>query len=217
MEKRRILISIASVMLLVALVAVVNAAAFAYRWMDATAYVAGAGDARGAACVGFYSSAAQPGITLPTAGTNYNAVTYGGNSISVTPGNVVCQWTYQDGTYYLYESISVSLQLTVGSWYIRDLYGFGYNATPGSPAVYVWIKVEQPVSGVQAAKLILYRADTGAYVATIDLTSTGTHGPYMLNPGEAFQLDLLFDTNAPGTYSFRVGFYASQQGSEPPR
>jgi len=213
MEKRNVVI--ASVILLAALVAVVNAAAFAYRWMEATANVAGATSAAGAACVGFYSSAAQSGITLPTAGTNYQATTYGGNSISVTPGNVVCQWTSGSNTYSLYESISVNLPLTVGSWYIRDLYGFGYNATAGSPTVYVWIKVEQAVSGVQTAKLILYKA--GQQVDEIDLTSTTTYGPYTLNAGEAFQLDLLFDTNNAGSYSFKVGFYASQQSSEPPR
>jgi len=213
MEKRSALI--VSAILLTAIVAVVNAAAFAYRWMQATATVAPATDARGAACVGFYSSAAQPGITLPEAGTNYNTITYGTNTISVTPGNVVCQWTSGGTTYYLYESITVSLPLTVGSWYIRDLYGFGYNATAGSPEVYVWIKVEEPVSRVQNATLILYKA--GAHVVTIDLTRTATYGPYTLNPGEAFQLDLFFDTNTADQYKFKVGFYASQQSSEAPR
>jgi len=215
MEKRSALI--VSAILLTAIVAVVNAAAFAYRWMDATANVAGATDARGAACVGFYSSIAQSGITLPEAGTNYQAATYGGNSISVTPGDVVCEWTSGGRTYRLYESITVSLPLTVGSWYIRDLYGFGYYATSGSPAVYVWIKVEEPVSGsgVQTAKLILYKA--GAKVAEIDLTTTATYGPYTLYPGEAFQLDLHFDTDTAKTYSFKVEFYASQQSAEAPR
>jgi len=211
MEKRNVVI--ASVILLVALVAVVNAAAFAYRWMEATATVAGATGATGAACVGFYSSSAQSGITLPTAGTNYQATTYGSNSINVVPGNVVCQW----GSYKLYESVSVNLPLTVGSWYIKDLYGFGYNATAGSPTVYVWIKVEQAVSGVQTAKLILYYTN-GTKATEVDLTQTTiTSTPITLNPGEALQIDLLFDTDAGGTYSFKVGFYASEQSSESPR
>jgi len=216
MERRSALI--VSAILLTAIVAVVNAAAFAYRWMEATANVAAATQATGAACVGFYSSAAQSGISptyLPTAGTNFQATTYGGNRISVTTGDPVCQWTTETGTYYLYESISVTLPLTVGRWYIRDLYGFGYNATSGSPTVYVWIKVETPVERVQTANLTLYKA--GTHVATIDLTTTGTHGPYALSPGEAFQLDLLFDTNAAGEYSFKVGFYASEQSRETPR
>jgi len=217
MEKRSALI--ASVILLTALVAVVNAAAFAYRWMQATANVAAATNARGAACVGFYSSIAQPGITLPEAGTNYEAITYGGdvNKIEVTPGNVVCQWMIDSQVYKLYESITVSLPLTVGSWYIRDLYGFGYNATEGSSPVYVWIKVEQPVSGVQTAKLILYKSGYRVAEAEVDLTATGIYGPITLNPGEALQIDLLFDTDTAGTYSFKVGFYASEQYNEAPR
>jgi len=218
MEKRSALII--SAILLTALVAVVNAAAFAYRWMQATVSVAEPTQATGAACVGFYSSAAQSGISptyLPSAGTNYQATTYGDNKISVTPGNVVCQWTSPSGyTYSLYESITVSLPLTVGSWYIKDLYGFGYNATTGSQAVYVWIKVETAVSGAQTAKLILYKAGTNTKVAELDLTTSST-ASVTLDPGEALQIDLLFDTDNAGTYSFKVGFYASQQSAESPR
>jgi len=213
-EKRRLLI--ASVILLAAVVAVVNAAAFVYRWMEATVYVAPATRAVGAGCVGFYSSLVQQGIPLPDAGTNYGAITYGTdiNTIIVIPGNVVCQWTYRNNTYYLYESIFVELPVTVGSWYVRDFYGFGYYPQmEEAPEVYVWIKVEEPVSGVQAAKLILYKA--GVKVAEVDLTTTGTYGPYTLYAGEAFQLDLLFDTDTPGTYSFKVGFYASQLSEQP--
>ncbi len=173
--------------------------------------------------MGFYSSSAQPGIALPEAGTNYQATTYQDKKISVTPGGVVCQWTSGGKTYYLYESISVELPLAVGSWYIRDFYGFGYNpAPPGrspalAPTVYVWVRVEKPVSGVQKAELILYRARDGARVATVDLTQTKAYGPYTLYPGEAFQIDLVFDAGEAGAYSFRVGFYASQKDSEAPR
>ncbi|ASJ00708.1 hypothetical protein [Thermococcus gorgonarius] len=217
MEKRNAVI--ASVLVLVALAAMVNAAAFAYRWMQGTVTVAPADQAAGAACVGFYSSKAQDGISptyLPEAGTNFDANTYGNNNISVTTGDSVCQWTDGVNTYNLYESISAEFNLTVGSWYIKDFYGFGYsNATSGGP-VTVWIKVETPVSGVQNATLILYNATDGTQVGKLDLT-TSSNTSVTLNPGEALQIDLLFDTNTTGTYPFQVGFYANQQSSEPPR
>jgi len=145
-------------MLIIAIaVAAVNAAAFAYRWMQITVDVKSDSQARGAACVGFYSSEKQSGIStyLPEAGTNYNAKTYYNQSITVHEGQAVCTWN----GYSLYEGITVSLPITVGSWYIKDFYGFGYNGTGNTP-VYVWIKVEDPAdeSGISNAMLIFYNA-----------------------------------------------------------
>ena len=105
---RRLLVLVVAV---VALIGVVNATVFAYRWMTGTINISGPGDATGAACTGFYSSADQDGIDLPSVGTNYDAPTYGDNTITVTHGDVTCQW----GTYRLYESIEVSIPVTVGS------------------------------------------------------------------------------------------------------
>jgi len=105
MDRRLLLLVVA----LVALVGVVNATVYAYRWITGTVNIAEPTEARGAACTGFYSSADQRGITdyLPSAGTNNNAPTYGEETISVTPGDVVCNWT-KDGTEYkLYESVEV--------------------------------------------------------------------------------------------------------------
>ncbi len=217
---RRKIIPLAVGLLLASLV-VVNAAIFAYRWMNVSITVNPPTQASGAACTGFYSSSAQPGIDkyLPKAGTNYNAQTYGTNTISVTPGNIVCQWS----TYYLYDSITVSMNLTNGTWYIRDLYGFGYNGTSTDPSVYVWVKVEQqvPVTGVGFAYLILYLNYSGAttpvQVGSIDLTKTGTAGPFSLVPGQAYQLDLYINITNTGKYSLTVGFYVSQQSAEGPR
>ncbi|MEM1623410.1 MAG: hypothetical protein QW543_04665 [Sulfolobales archaeon] len=59
---------LALVLAAVALATVANATAFAYRWIIGTISVAPATEARGAACTGFYSSAAQSGINLPDAG-----------------------------------------------------------------------------------------------------------------------------------------------------
>ncbi|MGC8983126.1 MAG: hypothetical protein ACP5KA_05195 [Desulfurococcaceae archaeon] len=205
----------------------VNAAVFAYRWLTATITVQPPTQASGAACTGFYSSSAQPGIDnyLPKAGTNYNAVTYGTNTITVTPGSPVCQWTVGTTTYSLYESIHVSMQLTNGSWYIRDFYGFGYNGTAGGPKVYVWINVSEtvkPTTDIAWAELRVYNATTGELVAIIDLlTNQYKYGtlPIELKPGEALQLDLNFKSTASSekTYSFKVTFYVSQQPSEAPR
>ncbi|MEZ0289583.1 MAG: hypothetical protein ABWJ42_00630, partial [Sulfolobales archaeon] len=128
--------------LLIATLVVVNATVFAYRWLEGTINVADKTAASGAACVGFYSSSDQQGIILPTAGTNYNTQTYDGNSISVTPSNPVCQWTVDSITYSLYEGISVTVPITIGTWYIKDFYGFGYKGTASDPTVYVYIKVE---------------------------------------------------------------------------
>jgi hypothetical protein len=204
----------------------VNATVFAYRWMQGTVTVKGPTAARGAACVGFYSSAAQNGITLPPAGTNYNAQTYGTNTTSVTPGLPVCQWTVGTTTYSLYESISVNVPITVGSWYIKDFYGFGYNGTSSDLPVYVHIKVEQQIadSNIAAAYLYLYNASTGALVTlvtTVDLKAGSvTETPIMLNPGNSLQLDLYINATGTTTTSatFKVGFYVSSySSSETPR
>lgn len=198
--------------------ALVNATVFAYRWLRGTIEVEGPTAARGAACVGFYSSAAQSGITLPSAGTNYNAPTYGTKSLSVTPGDAVCQWSVGGTTYSLYESITVTIPVTVGSWYIKDFYGFGYNGTAGGPTVYVYLVVEDAPTEVSftEAKLILYKG--AASVGELDLATTGTRlGPISLSPGEALQLDLRFDAQGTGTATFRVGFYATQRPEEAPR
>jgi hypothetical protein len=204
-------------MLIIAIaVAAVNAAAFAYRWMQITVDVKSASQARGAACVGFYSSEKQSGIStyLPEAGTNYNAKTYYNQSITVHEGQAVCTWN----GYSLYEGITVSLPITVGSWYIKDFYGFGYNGTGNTP-VYVWIKVEDPAdeSGISNAMLIFYNAETKAHVTNIDLKTSGlvTSTAITLYPGHALQLDLFINATQQVTATFKVGFYASQENEAP--
>ncbi|ACL10408.1 hypothetical protein DKAM_0079 [Desulfurococcus amylolyticus 1221n] len=202
---------------------IVNAAVFSYRWLKANIPVQPATGASGAACTGFYSSIDQRGIDMPDAGTNYNAYTYGTNTITVTPGSPVCQWPSDSPTYNLYESISVRIPLTNGSWYIKDFYGFGYHGAATDPTVYVWLKVDTPITppaGVEWAELRVYKAVTGELVATIDLkTNQNIYGPIQLSPGEALQLDLNFKSTASTetSYSFTVYFYVSQQSSEPPR
>jgi len=196
--------------------AAVNATAFAYRWIQGTVNVAGPTEARGAACVGFYSSGSEKSYGgLPAAGTNYNAPTYGDKTISVTHGQTVCQWTVDTSTYYLYEGITVNVPITVGSWYIKDFYGFGYyGGTTGT--TYVYIKVEQPIVGpITVANLTLYKANTNTKVATVDLKSGTITGPITLNPGDALQLDLFINATAETTAKFKVGFYVSQKQEAP--
>uniref|UniRef100_A0A7J2U6R9 Uncharacterized protein n=1 Tax=Ignisphaera aggregans TaxID=334771 RepID=A0A7J2U6R9_9CREN len=202
----------------------VNATVFAYRWIQGTVTVAGPTAARGAACVGFYSSATQSGISptyLPSAGKNYNAKTYGTNAISVSPGQAVCQWTVGTTTYSLYESITVNVPITVGSWYIKDFYGFGYNGTATDPTVYVYIKVEQQItdSNIVVANLILYNASKGDKVTVIDLKTTGlaTQTPITLRPGNGLQLDLQINATGTTSVTFKVGFYATYSSTETPR
>jgi len=203
----------------------VNATAFAYRWIYGTVTVKGPTEARGIACVGFYSSAAQNNIStyLPSAGTNYNAQTYSTNTTSVSTGQTVCQWTVNGTTYYLYESITVNVPITVGSWYIKDFYGFGYNGTTSDPPVYVYIKVEQPIndSNIATAYLYIYNATSKSLVATVNLLNSGlaTSTPIKikLNPGIGLQLDLSIRATGATSATFNVGFYATYSSSETPR
>jgi hypothetical protein len=133
----------------------------------------------------------------------------------------VCQWTIGTTTYSLYESISVNVPITVGSWYIKDFYGFGYNGTASDPKVYVYIKVEQPITdtNIASANLTLYNAKTGAKVAVVDLKTAGlaTTTPIVLNPGDALQLDLSIRATGTATVTFKVGFYVTYSSSETPR
>ena len=213
MDRRLLLLVVA----VVALVGVVNATVYAYRWLTGQVIVAGPTEARGAACTGFYSSAAQRGITLPAAGTNYNAQTYDGYTITITPGDVVCQWTIGATTYYLYESIKVNIPITVGSWYIQDFYGFGYNGTTGDPTVYVWFRVEETnLSSLLTTAYLIIRTPDGAVVGGLDLSSTGNmNGSFTLSPGSGWRLDLYIDAANSGTASFKVGVYVSQSTETP--
>jgi hypothetical protein len=213
MNRKLILVLIA----IVVLVGVVNATIYTYRWLTGQIIVSGPTEARGAACTGFYSSVAQSGIGLPTAGTNYNAQTYDGNTITVTPGDVVCQWTTDTGTYYLYESIEVTIPITVGSWYIQDFYGFGYYGTDTDPPVYVWFRVEETnLSSLLTTAYLIIRTPDGTEVGRLDLTSTGNMiGSFTLSPGSGWRLDLYIDAANSGTASFKVGVYVSQSAETP--
>ena len=215
MDRRLLLLVVA----VVALVGVVNATVYAYRWITGTVKIAPAGEAGGAACTGFYSSAEQniPETYLPSVGTNYRAQTYDNLYISVTPSDPVCTFN----GYNLYESIEVEIPITVGSWYIQDFYGFGYYN--GTDPVYVWFRLEDPATDgdyLSTAKLVIYKVDSEGnvqYVAELDLL--GSSGSYVsagsLNSGEAFRLDLRFDAANAGEVSFTVGVYVSQENEEP--
>ena len=210
MDRRLLLLVVA----LVALVGVVNATVYAYRWMTGTVKIAGPGQATGAACTGFYSSADQSGINLPSVGTNYDAPTYGSYRISVTPRDVVCQWTVGSSTYNLYESITVNINVTVGSWYIQDFYGFGFKNESGDP-VYVYFRVEQAATGLSTAYLKIYKS--GSLVTSLDLTNSSDQtNAITLNPNEALRLDLHINSTSTGTVSFTVGVYVTQESDESP-
>ena len=209
---RRLLVLIVAA---VALIGVVNATAFAYRWIQGTINVYGPEKAAGIACVGFYSSADQPDILgyLPPAGTNYKAPTYGNNKIEVTPSNPVCTWS----NYNLYEGISVNIPITNGTWYIQDFYGFGYyspNANDPDP-VYVTFRVSQPITheNITSATLRLRNASNPSNViAQINLItgSVDVTQPLTLSRNNAWKLDLII--NATGTASnvqFNVDVYVS--------
>jgi len=216
MDRRLLVLLVA----LVAIVGVVNATVYAYRWMTGTVNIAGPDQARGAACTGFYSSRAQTNISptyLPKVGTNYDAPTYGGNTITVTPGDVVCQWTADSSTYYLYESIEVEIPVTVGSWYIQDFYGFGYYRGPPSE-VYVYFRVDETnLSSLLTTAYLIIRDTEGNEAARLDLRTLGAQtSAIALSPGSGLRLDLYFDASGTGTVTFKVGVYVTQESGEAP-
>ena len=219
MDRRLLVLLVA----LVAIVGVVNATVYAYRWMTGTVNIAPAGEAGGAACTGFYSSRAQTNIStyLPKVGTNYDAPTYGDNTITVTPSGIVCQWTVDSSTtYYLYESISVTIPVTVGYWYIRDFYGFGYYN--GTRSVYIWFRLEDPANdggSLTGASLVVFKVSdsTTEYIGSFDLLSNEGTQWYItsLNSGEALRLDLILNAASAGSVTFRVGVYVSHENEAP--
>jgi len=213
MDRRLLVLLVA----LVAIVGVVNATVYAYRWMTGTVNIVGPDQATGAACTGFYSSADQEGIDLPGVGTNYNAPTYGDNTIKVTPGNIVCTWTVGEATYNLYESIEVEVPVTVGSWYIQDFYGFGYYRGPPDK-VYVYFRVDETnLSSLLTTAYLIIRRPDGTEVARLDLLKLGDQrGPIELSPGSGLRLDLYFDASDTGTVTFKVGVYVTQEQGEAP-
>ena len=214
MDRRLILLVVA----VVALVGVVNATVYAYRWITGTVNVEGPEAAKGAACTGFYSSADQPGIEsfLPKVGTNYNAPTYGTNTITVTPGDTVCTWTVGATTYKLYESIAVTVPVTVGSWYIQDFYGFGYYRGTGS--VYVYFRVDDDATdgGYLDKAYLIIRNTNGDEIARLNLLRLGDQTSAIeLSPGGGLRLDLYFDASGTGTVRFKVGVYVTQKAEAP--
>ncbi|MCX8196582.1 MAG: hypothetical protein N3F67_05885 [Acidilobaceae archaeon] len=208
---------------LVLLVVVANATAYAYRWISGNVVVAPPERAQGAACTGFYSEYADRGDNpLPNLGTNYDAPTYGDKRISVTPRTVVCEYTYGDHTFYLYESIEVRVPITVGTWWIKDFYAFGYYGNGYEGYVYVYIKVKSTISGVKfdRAELKVYhytRDNRVREVGAIDLKDSESSLFVEMAPGEALSLDLWLDPaeGASGEAKFALHFYVSQENEKP--
>ncbi|MEM4913704.1 MAG: hypothetical protein QW579_05830 [Desulfurococcaceae archaeon] len=222
MDRRILLLSVG----LVAMLAVVNATVFTYRWLTGTVLVQGPATAAIYGCVGFYSTADQPGLRayLPEVGTNLNAPILGtGARVTVTPGDIVCLIPSTTQTYKLYESISATFNVTVGSWYIQDFYGFGYYAesrTAPNP-VYVYLRVESTDMSLVAtnATLIVYRNTTTGweFVASLNLRELGAMTPAISLPvNSSLRLDLYIDAYATGTGTFKVGFYVTPEANEPP-
>ncbi|MEM3346293.1 MAG: hypothetical protein QXR36_02555 [Desulfurococcaceae archaeon] len=229
MDRRILLLSVG----LVAMLAVVNATVFTYRWLTGTVLVYGPEAAAVHGCVGFYSTMHDgvPRGLLPIVGTNYNAPILGtGATVMVTRGDVVCQiresiTEEEVYYYYLYESISAVFNVTVGSWYIQDFYGFGYYAesTTAPNPVYVYLRVESTDMSYVAtnATLIVFKYDktTGqwVYAASLDLLSQGAMTTAIELPvNSSLRLDLYIDAYTTGTGTFKVGFYVTPEAGEAP-
>ncbi|MCS7107481.1 MAG: hypothetical protein NZ902_05210 [Acidilobaceae archaeon] len=214
---------VAAALLLVALAISANATAFVYRWLVGQVNILqdDPDQARGILCTGFYSSAAQEGINLPSAGTNYNAPTFVGQGIQVTPGAVECRWLHNNRQYALYESIQASFSLTVGNWYIKDFYGFGYyQRNPNDPGqVYVSFRVANALNeaaGIVEARLFVYNAQNNQQVANLDLkVPSGFTQPIALPANGAFRLSLYIESNSQvQNADFRIDFAVSPSNEQ---
>lgn len=212
---------------LIAVLGIVNATIYTYRWITGTVNVFGPEYAAQYGCVGFYSAATQRGITeyLPNVGTNAYAEILGtGTTIQITPGDVACALPSAEPQYYLYESIDVVANLTVGSWYLQDIYGFGYYNEQESPnPVYVYIRLDNTTMPTIAstAYLRVYRIlPDGSYGGHWDLdllAPVGTQiGPIELPIGSALRIDFYVDAYTTGTGTFKLGFYITPEAGEPP-
>jgi hypothetical protein len=229
-----------AVVLFAASLAVVNATVFAYRYLQGNVeVVASTGLTNetaaqlGAGCTGFYILGTASGDTitnssvLPEGGTNYdNQINTGtdwlGIKVDFTGIPASCSWSDGTGTNTLYSGAKVYLNVSQGTWYVKDFLAFGYPlldpAVQPAP-IYVTIKPTTVLSdpNIAAAQLLVYDADTGALLATIDLTSSTSSAQIQLSPGQGVQLDL--KVTATGTVtgaSFEVGFYVATT-SEAPR
>jgi len=228
-----------AVVLFAASLAVVNATVFAYRYLTGSvSAVASTGLTNetaaelGAACTGFYINNATTGDTiandtvLPTAGTNnedyVNTNTTSWLGVKVDFSNAVpsCQWEDGVGINTLYESATVYLNVSAGTWYVKDFLGFGYPlldpAVQPDP-VYVTVKPTQALSNanITSAEVLIYA--NGTLIGTVDLTNTSSSVSFQLSPGDGVQLDLR--VRAIGEVSdagFELGFYVSTT-SEAPR
>lgn len=214
MDRRYLLLIVGAI----AILGIVNATVFAYRWMTGTITISGADQATGAACTGFYNAPSPP---LPRLGTNAGAPTYGNNSITINTRDVVCSWTIDTITYYLYESIEVSIPVTVGSWYIKDFYAFGYyGRTANDPTVYVYFKVEDAIDvGTEVpGTYTLYIYDSAGNLAgSLNLAQLNNMtGPIPLSPNSGLRFDLKIDASGTGTATFKVGAYVTQEAGESP-
>ncbi len=232
-----------AVVLFAASLAVVNATVFAYRYLQGSVeVVASTGLTKseaaqlGAGCTGFYIFGASSGNTiidnvLPSGGTNHdNQINTGTNWLGVKvdfndiPAS--CSWSSDTGTgtNTLYSGAKVYLNVSQGTWYVKDFLAFGYpelDTTVQPAPIYVTIKPTAVLSdpNIVEAKLILYKVDSSGNVLAskvIDLTSSTSSAQLDLNPGQAIQLDLKI--TATGTVtgaSFEVGFYAATANEAP--
>ncbi|ASJ16818.1 hypothetical protein A3L04_06875 [Thermococcus chitonophagus] len=196
----------------VSVIALVSAAVFVYRGMTTTINVGTS--TSGVSCVGFFTAGDAP--NLPSAGTNANAQTYGTNTISVTKGSAVCTTAGGDT---LYDSVTITVPITVGTWYIKDVVGFG---NLGGQTVYVWPKVVSTLGSTSAISgyVMIYNASDGTLIAKIDVkTGSIIYGttPITMNNGTAWQIDINLEYSATATDSFKLAFYVSQQSTEQPR
>jgi hypothetical protein len=134
----------------------------------------------------------------------------------------VCQWTNETSgrQVNLYEGIDVSINITVGYWYIRDFYGFGYYN--GTDPVHIWFRLEDPADDgryLTGALLVVFKVSgsTTEHIGSFNLlSSTGTQWYITsLNSREALRLDLILNAGSNGSVTFRVGVYVSQENEAP--
>jgi hypothetical protein len=223
-----------AVVLIAASLAVVNATVFAYRELSgsinvvqSTGLTTSQAASLGAGCTGFYILGAASGNTisnktvLPAAGTNHENIINGNSThwlgIKTVFGSESCSWN-SNGTNTLYDSATIYMNVSQGSWYAKDILGFGYpNLGNNQPnPVYVTIKVLTAINAtnIEAAQLIVYKG--GTLEGTIDLTNSSAALQVQLAPGEGLQLDLYVKAKgAVDNVPFTLGFYVATTNEQP--
>ena len=241
MNRKEFTLIAALAVLLVTAMAVANASIFAYKGLSGSVKVTDVTSGQnentiinyGPACAGFYVKGAGSSDTigdselLPDAGTNYNGATWSPGSgwygAKVSLGEKACEWTNSTSskTDALYKSVTINVNVTTGTWFFKDLIGFGYPKKFNPSQVFVSLVANKTLSdsNIVSAFLVVKNAADGTTVMKINLKNgniVSGSNPITLNAGDGLRIDLwLTSSGSVSSDSFTIGFYVSPSSETP--